>query len=67
MEQLGGLGQDGVDVEMPAEGFYKQQHFGGLLQHGGRNISQAKLGVGEIAVIVVIRRAVKSVQPPDDL
>lgn len=65
VEQIGGLGQQGVDVPFPFDTLQKKKQVGGLVKQFGGDLAQAKSGVAKIGVL--FGRAVKSVQAPQDV
>jgi len=64
VEQIGGLGEQGIDVPFPFDAFQEEQDFSSPLQQFGGDVAQDKIRIAKIGV--VIWRAVKRIEPPDD-
>jgi hypothetical protein len=65
VKKCAGLGQDGVDVPLPLNGFKDKENFGSLVEQFGGDGPQAKVGVGEVTGFI-FGGAVKRFEPLDD-
>lgn len=65
LEQIGGLGQERVNVPFPFDALQEKEQVGGLVEQFGGDLAQAKVFVAKIGVL--FGRAVKSVQAPQDV